>query len=737
MKKRSVIAIVALLAGLLILAACATQTPMATPTIKEVEITREVQVTVIVPATPEVVVPFEEQWAASAHADKSAEAFVHWNEADPAAVPASCAKCHSETGYLDYIGADGSAANKVDAESVPVGTVVSCQTCHNDTTRQMTSVLFPSGVELTGLGPEARCMQCHQGRASKVQVDAAIAKAAPPDEDTPVKELGFLNIHYFAAAVSQFGDQVQGGYQYDGQAYDVKTDHVPGFNTCVGCHNSHTLEVKVDQCAACHTGVAAVDDLKNIRMASSLQDYDGDGDISQGIFYELEGVRAKLYTAIQAYAKEVAKTPIVYDAASHPYFFKDTNGDGKTDADEVNGDNRYDAWTARLEKAAFNYQASLKDPGAFAHGGKYIIQLMYDSIADLNSKLATPIDMSAMRRDDAGHFAGSTEAFRHWDDDENTGGLVPAACAKCHSGTGLQTFRFLNQQTTTAVAPANGFLCQNCHDDLATFTRYQVQAVRFPSTKTVTFGENNDANLCINCHQGRESKASLDRVLAGVQPDEKNEKLRFLNVHYFAAGATLFGTTAQGAYEYENQKYVGQNLHVEGFNTCINCHDAHALSVNVDECTSCHPTVKAAEDLKTLRHPDDTTDWNGNGDVKEGIYAEIKVLDDALLEAMKSYAKDKVGTPIQYNPARYPYFYADPNENGQIDEGEKAFTNWTPRLLKAAYNYQFIAKDPGSFAHNPMYSLQILYDGLKDLQAGGAKFTLDLSQVKRPAVPSP
>ncbi len=33
---------------------------------------------------PELVVPYEEAWAASPHADASAEAFRHWDEEDPA-----------------------------------------------------------------------------------------------------------------------------------------------------------------------------------------------------------------------------------------------------------------------------------------------------------------------------------------------------------------------------------------------------------------------------------------------------------------------------------------------------------------------------------------------------------------------------------------------------------------------------------------------------------------------------
>jgi hypothetical protein len=49
-----------------------------------------------------------------------------------------------------------------------------------------------------------------------------------------------------------------------------------------------------------------------------------------------------------------------------------------------------------LLKAAYNYQMSVKDPGDFAHGNKYIVQLLHDSIASLNEKLAAPVDLSTL-----------------------------------------------------------------------------------------------------------------------------------------------------------------------------------------------------------------------------------------------------------------------------------------------------------------------------------------------------
>jgi hypothetical protein len=166
-------------------------------------------------ACPEPVVatvPFEEAWANSPHNDITSESFIHWDGDDPAVVPASCAKCHSEPGYLDFLGADGTAAGAIDAESFPVGTTVTCAACHNDVTISKTSVMFPSGVEITDLGDESRCMECHQGRQSKVSVDASIEEVGLTENvDEVSPDLGFSNIHDYAAAATQYGAEALGG----------------------------------------------------------------------------------------------------------------------------------------------------------------------------------------------------------------------------------------------------------------------------------------------------------------------------------------------------------------------------------------------------------------------------------------------------------------------------------------------------------------------------------------------
>jgi len=665
------------------------------------------------PACPEavpVVPEIEAAWAGSGHADAEAEAFRHWDEEDPAVVNQRCAKCHSTEGYIEYV-----ATGKITTEIPAAENMgIHCTACHNEATATKDSVLMPSGVELTGLGDEARCMECHQGRQSKISVDERIAEAAgvenaaEVDPDTVPEGLGFANIHYFAAAATKYGTLAKGGYEYDGKTYDGYFAHVEEFDTCIECHDAHTLEIKVEGCVECHDE----GEPQTYRMLGSLVDYDGDGDMEEGIAAEISTLQEILYTQIQAYAADVIGTPIVYDAHSYPYFFIDTDGDGAVTEGEANYGNRYASWTPRLLKAAYNYQTSMKDPGAFAHGGKYIIQLLYDSIEDLGGDVAT------LARDDHGHFMGSAEAFRHWDED----GEVPGRCARCHSATGLPTF--YKEGVNISAEIANGFQCATCHNEEDEWPAlFTFESVTFPSGATVELAMGDDSGLCMTCHQGRASGASVTNLVGDKPAHEVVEGLRFINIHYFAAGATRYGADVGGGFEFPGREYVGYFMHDRNARACTNCHDAHALEVKTDGCFECHEDV---EDIRDIRMSED--DFDGDGDVTEGLYGEIDTMRTTLYEAIKAYSVE-IGFPVVYAPHAYPYFFADLNADGEATPGEANYGNryqtWTPALLEAAYNYQFAVKDPGAFTHNGIYILQLLYDSIETL--GG-----DVSGMTRP-----
>lgn len=697
-----------------------------------------------------VEIPFFGDWVSSGHADLTAEAWTRWNGDDPAVVPARCAKCHSSAGNFDFVGADGTAAGSIEAESFAPG-VLQCTNCHNDATLAQDSVTMPSGAVLTDLGREAVCMNCHQGRASGPGVAASIENAGV-DADTVMEGQGFINIHYFAAAATRYGSEAAGGYQYPGKSYEPFFEHVSEFNTCQSCHDPHALELEVAECATCHWGVETVEDVYAIRMPGSLVDYDGDGSTTTGIKTEIENLEHLLLATLQTYAREVVGTPIGYNPASHPYFFVDDNGDGVIGEGEST---RYNAFTPRSLAAAYNYQVVHKDPGGFAHNAKYLIQLMYDSIEDLNAALgggsmaglvrpgdgvlavATPevglrgalaeLQISGhmaagIRRNDAGHFDATAEAFRHWDED----GAVSASCATCHSADGLPFF--IEHGTQIEQEVAQGMKCTTCHVAEGDFTLIEKADVTFPSGAVLAFGTSAD-NLCATCHQGRASTNTVNARIGTTPDDTVGERLGFVNVHYFSAAASRFGGEAMGAYQYAGKEYVGYFPHDVDFASCTQCHDVHTGEIQVASCADCHGGETLA-DVRDYRMFDG--DYDGDGDADEGTYHEIQGMLEVLYAAMQQYAVATTGNGIAYNSASYPYFFTDVNGDGMADAEEAVranqFSSWTPRLLRAAYNYQYGLKDPGSYAHNGQYVVQVLFDSIEDLG-------VDVSMMTRPSNP--
>lgn len=296
----------------------------------------------------------------------------------------------------------------------------------------------------------------------------------------------------------------------------------------------------------------------------------------------------------------------------------------------------------------------------------------------------------------SGHADVQSPSFSHW----NAEGAIPPNCALCHSGDGFKAFYGLDGSEPGPIAhpvPLGGVVdCGTCHDGDA----MALAAVAFPSG--IEIENPGSTGTCLTCHQGRQSGLAVERAVSGMDDNTVNPELAFINIHYANAAATLYGSEVRGGYEYPGRDYMGRFTHIPPFSTCVDCHDAHSLEVRVETCIGCHQT----DDLHAIRTS--TGDYDGLGDPSRGIHAEIETLKTALSDAIAHYAETVSGTPIVYLD-RNPYFFIAGTEPAE------RYNAFTPTLLRAAYNYQFVTKDKGAWSHNPHYAIQLLHDSIESL----------------------
>jgi hypothetical protein len=672
----------------------------------------------------------EADWASSGHGKISAEAWRHWDE-DPD-VQTSCARCHGDGGLKDYA-ADG----VVDVPgAIPFG--LACDACHTAppgtiyddllTYSALEPVEFPS-MDTASLWSNSNiCTTCHQGRNSTVQVDDVITT-------TPGGPHTFINIHYYAAGATFFGGEVQGGYEYAGNDYAGRNafgSHPAAQQDCKGCHmrganNDHTFNPLLGDCTICHSGASF----------ETLSGSPGDN------YNAITALQPELLDDIQDWAETVIGMGIVYDPSAYPYWFFDTDGDRVTDPDEVNFGNRYDQFDDELLRASYNYQVVEKDPAGYIHNGTYIRQLQHDSIVALGGIPSVPApDRLLFDTDNAtkaeqwhvsGHADSTADAFRHWDDDPD----IPTSCAKCHSSTGFIDHA-ADGTVDNPVIQGELVGCSACHNSLNLFadnsTRYTdlgtnmaLDPVTFPSGATQSLG--NSSNICMSCHQGRESGVSVDTQLPNgvTQAPIDYDSYDFVNRHYYAAAAIFYGSDVTAAYEYPLQNYRGQNFttHPGGLQDCLACHargaQDHVFEVELSDCSACHTGITDFEDLGLpFGAPNIDYDGDGNGG---SFQEEIDGMQATLLTAMQAYARGGVpglpqSSPIVYGPGSYPYWFFDTNDNSVVDPGEDIFPNryrdFDEELLRAAFNYH-AAEDPCSDIHSYKYTLQTLYDSIDEL----------------------
>ena len=304
------------------------------------------------------------------------------------------------------------------------------------------------------------------------------------------------------------------------------------------------------------------------------------------------------------------------------------------------------------------------------------------------------------------HANAAAEAFRHWDED----GEIRAACATCHSGEGFRDFHGLDGSAAGVVdgtIDTGGVVdCGTCHNaGLA-----DIASITFPSG-LVHPVQGVEAS-CLTCHQGRTAGVNVASAIEGLPEDEPNAELRFINPHYATAAATWLGGYGEAGFHYAGREYSGRFFHARPVASCNSCHEPHTLEVQFEPCLTCHQ-ADSPQEIRISRQS-----YDGSGDTGVGIRSDIQANARRLLTMIEDYSRDVVAVPVIYDGNRYPYFFTDANGDGEIDMAEGrpvAYGSWTPRSLRAAYNWKLVTADPGNYAHNPAYALELLYDSIADL----------------------
>ena len=368
----------------------------------------------------------------------------------------------------------------------------------------------------------------------------------------------------------------------------------------------------------------------------------------------------------------------------------------------------------------------------------------------------------------SGHADGYGEPFNHW----NAEGEVSSSCSRCHSQGGFKQLADSSDPVTgipeytldsnnthpdfTAVTAHSAIYpkvlnCNTCHEENGggetVYDAGKVQQVAFPSGDLKTLGDS--SNICMQCHQGRESGLSVEYAAPG-----SNGYYRFINRHYFAEAAIFFGSEVHAGYEYPGKTYAEKN----GFRgheqvqrqNCIQCHlnvytheidpvtgeeiveKDHDFFPNIEDCSGCHLAADGwpLEDFDDLGRPFGfpNVDYDGscNGAppwvcAGDSFRHEIDGMQAKLILVMNQYAYANGLDPIMYTPGGYPYFFTASCYEGiggctdPVPAG--SYSTFDKPLLAAAYNYH-CAQDPGSGIHNYRYVMQTVYDSILNL--GGA-----------------
>lgn len=348
-------------------------------------------------------------WAASAHGDVNGAAWATEDFKENA----SCIRCHTATGFKNYITSGYTAPTATWAtEGDHTRQVLACDACHSSydyansvrSAGQYTAPYTDAPTLYPNIGNSNLCIACHTGRVSGDSIVNSTSNFA---------DTSFKNSHYLTAGGTVFS---KSGYHYDVRNYDsnisrtgavqsyphdnlgvtatgtaaadtyIATNGLGTAGPCVVCHlGSENLGAKTSHTFSPFTEYTAGDVSLN-PVCVTCHDTRGAGTNAKVTWFE-DSWKLRADAALSALQYQLAVKGIYFSEA-YPYFFKDANEDGVLSPDEAIRDNGYKTWelahgagTGKATMgAAFNFNLLKHDPGAVAHNRYYTRRLIYDAI---------------------------------------------------------------------------------------------------------------------------------------------------------------------------------------------------------------------------------------------------------------------------------------------------------------------------------------------------------------------
>ncbi|GFO54607.1 hypothetical protein GMSM_16140 [Geomonas sp. Red276] len=507
----------------------------------------------------------------------------------------------------------------------------------------------------------------------------------------------------------------------------------PGGDGCIACHDTHNpggtnLPTARSTCYTCHTGskhgfsVALFE--KSSHYTGTYAIYDGIGGptgescIACHNPHSLEAEFANLSTANQLHTAGLATGCQKCHTPGSAYSIFSSNGIGK--ASHFKTDNTTAYMTPRTTCASCHSHNNTINAGWAEGGHGSTTTPAFDGSPSENFKTmgvagvnyqVDPSQRNCVRCHTANGFAqfvdsGFTNIAPVGLASDNTS--EPIVCSACHNSVDKGTLRLANF-TSQHLGGAKY---------MARYGYKNALANNVLVNSTLTLPDNKNSNLCLPCHSQRASGQEIKDVFA------------LGNFKQYSAGSAIYPHAAQpaaivagmGGYEFTVQNgstnngfaYQDRARHQRignygtgtGYNntgvtqgTCVGCHmntagATHNLEIGAKDANGNFTSITSTACAKC--HPSDFTYQNLN--TRKG---EFKALVDALgnLLVKKGITQDGV-TPLAERKAFDMSLGTKDNVVAQRNMG--AWFNW----------YLFNTTDPAAYAHNPSYARRLLTDSI-------------------------